>query len=155
MNAMNFTDVSDGLAAGMTAIAAGAFAVLVADRATSVVAIAVCAGALGFFVHNFPSGAVFLGDSGSLSLGFLVGALALEPGPPGDLSIAPLLVLAYPLFDVAFVIVSRWRRCVPIVQGGRDHTVHRLASRLGNMRVAVTLLLLGTLLTSLSAIWIA
>src|SRR2546426_5687006 len=135
MNAINLLDNMDGLAAGVTAIAASALLLSAEDRAPAValVSAATAGAALGFLAHNFPPARIFMGDAGSQLLGFLLAAATLmhSIGSASGLSLAlagPLLILAVPLFDVALVTATRSLVGVPIHQGGRDHTSHRLAA---------------------------
>ena len=135
MNALNLIDNMDGLAAGIAAIAALMLG-LTSDPAQPAAAIAAGAtagAALGFLVHNFYPARVFMGDAGSLLLGFLLAATALLHTASGaaNLSfavIAPIAVLALPIFDTALVTASRRSAGRPISQGGRDHSSHRLAA---------------------------
>jgi UDP-GlcNAc:undecaprenyl-phosphate GlcNAc-1-phosphate transferase len=104
---------------------------------------------LGFLPHNLRRGAparIFLGDGGSMPIGFIVAALAMNIpvderlGWPVLLTAA--LFLAIPVLDTLLVVVSRTRRRVSIVTAGRDHLTHRLHTRLASARaVAVTLAL--------------
>lgn len=135
MNALNLMDNMDGLAAGISAIAAGALALTaIPVGGPANVASAVIAGAaLGFLVHNFPPARVFMGDAGSQLLGFLLAAAALLHTSSGATNVGlallgPLAVLALPIFDTAFVTTSRGLARRSIGQGGRDHTSHRLAA---------------------------
>lgn len=147
MNAINLLDNMDGLAAGVTAIAASALLLSAEDRAPAValVSAATAGAALGFLAHNFPPARIFMGDAGSQLLGFLLAAAALmhSIGSASGLSLAlagPLLILAVPLFDVALVTATRSLVGVPIHQGGRDHTSHRLAALGLSERTTVLLL---------------
>jgi UDP-GlcNAc:undecaprenyl-phosphate GlcNAc-1-phosphate transferase len=160
MNAVNFIDNSDGLASGTAALSAATLAVLAmvhGQPEVAAFAAAVAGAAAAFFLHNFPSGSVFLGDAGSLSLGFVLGALVMlvcgERGPDGVGHLA--IPLGYPLIDLCFVIADRWRRGGSIVRGGTDHTVHQLGRRLRSLRLAVTLFLALSAVLGAAAIAIA
>lgn len=135
MNAVNLMDNMDGLAAGVAAIAAIVLGITAfPTNPTATLLAAVTAGAaLGFLVHNFHPARIFMGDAGSLFLGFLLGATALIHTATGATNVAlavlgPLAALGLPLFDAAFVTATRRLAGIPISQGGRDHTSHRLAS---------------------------
>jgi len=135
MNAMNLMDNMDGLAAGIAAIASATLAIAAYPETLPVALIgAVTAGAaVGFLLHNFSPARIFMGDSGSLMLGFLLAAAAIvhtasSAANVGLAVLAPLAVLALPLFDTALVTTSRRLAGRPISQGGRDHTSHRLAA---------------------------
>ncbi|MGB2604877.1 MAG: hypothetical protein WBC78_14865 [Candidatus Sulfotelmatobacter sp.] len=146
-NAFNLLDNMDGLSAGVALIAAGyltTFYVIGGHRDQALVG-ALAAGAIaGFLLFNFKPARIFMGDSGSLFIGFLLGATSLldvthVAGLPAFV-LAPAMVLAIPIFDTLFVSVTRRLRGQPISQGGTDHSSHRLV-RLGlEERRAVLLL---------------
>lgn len=136
-NAVNCLDCTDGVAAGVSAIAAAALAALALALHRGEVAIAAAAvagGALGFLRFNFPPARIFLGDAGSLMLGFLLAALGAALAAP-RLSTewgAPLLVLGVPVADFLFVHVRRYRQGTRgfriVTSTGTDHLPHRLLS---------------------------
>ena len=154
-NAMNLLDNMNGLCAGSAAIAV-AFRLLFfvkdgnADGAT---ASAVFLGAiLGFLVFNFPRASIFMGDAGSLVVGFVLAALNLTNGEAyskGLFSVLffPVVVLAIPIFDTAFVSVVRMLSGRPLSVGGRDHTSHRLVA-VGLSETAAVLVLHGISIAS-------
>ena len=153
MNAVNLMDNMDGLAGGIVAIAGAALALTSAnDGGTAAIVGASAAGAaLGFLVHNFHPARVFMGDAGSQLLGFLLAAAALMHTTTGAANIgiavlAPLTVLALPIFDTALVTTSRRLARQPIGRGGRDHTSHRLAA-LGLSDRGAVLMLYGVAAT--------
>jgi UDP-GlcNAc:undecaprenyl-phosphate GlcNAc-1-phosphate transferase len=136
VNAVNLLDNMDGLAAGVAAIAALAFAAVGASRGDYMIAsfaFAVSGGCLGFLVHNFPPAKVFLGDSGTLMLGFLLASLGLKLDMVGQSgfvrSAVPALILCVPMLDTAFVFIRRIREGRPVYSGGTDHSSHLLAGR--------------------------
>jgi UDP-GlcNAc:undecaprenyl-phosphate/decaprenyl-phosphate GlcNAc-1-phosphate transferase len=150
-NAFNLLDNMNGLSAGVAGIAGATFALLAAryvdigpEQLPTATAAAALAGAcLGFLPGNF-RGRIFMGDTGSLFLGFSLACLAVQgswrsPTVPTSVVI-PLLVLAYPLFDTALVVVLRLRRGQSPVVGGKDHSSHRLV-RFGLGRVETVLLI--------------
>lgn len=134
MNAVNFLDNMNGMVGGIAAIALLAFAWTSLERGANGVAaaqLALAGACLGFLPHNFPRARLFLGDAGSLLLGYSLGAsalLAMKGAPPGWGQAGPVLMLAYPAFDLIFVVVTRLRDGRPVQQGGKDHSNHRLAS---------------------------
>jgi UDP-GlcNAc:undecaprenyl-phosphate GlcNAc-1-phosphate transferase len=147
-NAFNLLDNMDGLAAGIAAIAAAFRLVFFqldgnAEGATSA---AILLGAtLGFLLHNHHPARIFMGDTGSMFIGFFVAGLSLVGGYPysrGTVSILllPVLVLLVPIFDTTFVSVTRILAGRPISVGGRDHTSHRLVALGLSERAAVYLL---------------
>ena len=149
MNAVNFLDNMNGMVAGLSAIALAAFAWGSAERGAGGVAaaqLALAGACAGFLPYNFPRARIFLGDAGSLFLGYSLGAsavLALAGGPHGWGQFGPVLALAYPAFDMIFVVVTRLRDGRKVYQGGRDHTNHRLASVLQCPKRTVLLLWLS------------
>jgi UDP-GlcNAc:undecaprenyl-phosphate GlcNAc-1-phosphate transferase len=144
-NALNLLDNMDGLAPGVTAMSAVAFFVISAAAGhvlVASVAAALIGASLGFLPHNSPPARVFLGDAGSLFVGFVLAALGLNLdliGQAGVVRVAiPLLALAVPLFDTTLVVIARLREGRPIFRGGTDHASHRLAARgLSHVEVAV------------------
>lgn len=147
MNAVNLIDNMDGLAAGIVTIAGVSLgiAALPENPAAAVVSGATAGAALGFLIHNFHPAKVFMGDAGSLFLGFLLAAAALLHTVSGAANVglavlAPLAILALPIFDTALVTTSRRLAGRPITQGGRDHISHRLVALGLSDRGAVFLL---------------
>lgn len=136
-NAFNFMDNMDGVAGGVGAIAAGWYLVLAVDNDQLLVAplaAAVMGACIGFLVYNFFPATIFMGDSGSLFLGFVLAALAIKlrfPGRPTSVTwMIPVLVSAPLLFDLGLVTISRLRRRVnPFTTAGQDHLSHRLTAR--------------------------
>lgn len=135
VNAFNFMDNMNGLCAGLGAVAAACFAGIAATKGQYLVALlgfATLGALLGFLPHNFPRARAFLGDSGSHLTGFLLAVMAIlphfhtseEPRPLAVLT--PLLVLAVPLADMAWVVLLRWRIGQPFYQGDTNHLSHRL-----------------------------
>src|SRR5581483_7436520 len=134
INAFNLIDGLDGLAAGVGIAAAGAIGVAAwwSQDTGLVCATAAAAGAFAaFLLFNFHPASIFMGDSGALPMGFLLGAMALEGSAlqaNSHLSKAvfPLLVMLVPLFDTSIVTVSRAATGNPISRRGLDHSHHRL-----------------------------
>jgi UDP-GlcNAc:undecaprenyl-phosphate/decaprenyl-phosphate GlcNAc-1-phosphate transferase len=134
-NAVNLTDNMDGLASGIAAIASLAYFAIAApqgDYLVAAFAAALAGASLGFLRHNFPPARIFLGDAGSLLLGFLLASLGLllDLDVSNDvLRIAvQVLILGVPVLDTALVIVARRRAGRPITEGGTDHASHRLVA---------------------------
>lgn len=151
-NAINFMDNMDGLAGGVSAIAAGYFLLLALANDQQLVAplsAAVLGACLGFLYYNFNPASIFMGDGGSLFLGFVLACIGIKlrfPDEPYYVTwLVPVLVLAVPLFDLALVMVSRIRRGVnPFTTAGKDHLSHRL-TRLGltHREAALVIYLVG------------
>ena len=150
-NAINLLDNMDGLAAGISTIAAAslAFGLWGAGNVSEAVFVSVFIGALvGFLIFNFNPASIFMGDCGSMFVGFLLSTSVLlsQSGgrSRGILSIlaVPVLILFVPIFDTTFVTVIRklWGRKAS--QGGRDHTSHRLVA-LGLTERSAVLMLYG------------
>ena len=148
-NAINLLDNMDGLAAGISAIAAISLAVNFAagGSMTEVLFISAFVGALlGFLVFNSNPASVFMGDCGSMFVGFfLSGAVLLNQTGGRSRGIVaviavPVLVLFVPIFDTTFVTILRKLRGQPASQGGRDHTSHRLVALGLSERSAVWML---------------
>ena len=131
-NAFNLLDNMDGLSAGVGAIAAFWFFVVAAVNGQYFVAIlslALVGCAAGFLRHNFFPARIYMGDAGSLYLGFVLSVLALRlrAYPPLRLTfLVPTMVLAVPIFDTALVVVSRVINRRNPFRGGHDHASHRL-----------------------------
>ena len=151
-NAMNFLDNMDGLSAGVATIAAGWFFVIAADNgqflvATLAIALAGCS--LGFLRSNFHPARIYMGDAGSLFMGFLLAVLGIKlrfPDHPQELTLfVPVLVLGIPLFDTTLITVNRLLHDRSPFLGGRDHTSHRLVFVGLPVRVTVTLIYLAAM----------
>ena len=146
-NAFNMLDNMDGLSAGTAVVASGAFfaiAVLNNQYLVAALAAAVAGCALGFLRHNFHPAKIYMGDAGSMFLGFMLAVLGLRlrlvNTPPLIAALVPVVVLGVPVFDATLVIVNRIRHGVNPMRGGRDHTSHRLVFVGVPVPVAVTLI---------------
>ena len=151
-NAFNLLDNMDGLAATLAAIAAVFFAIdaLEVHKSHAVLALSLalalaCAGFLPFNLRYGKSAAVFMGDSGSQVLGFLLASLGLTAswkvaGTTVATLLLPILILAVPILDTTLVTVVRLLDGRPVYQGGRDHTSHRLVYHGLSEKRAVVLL---------------
>ncbi len=146
-NALNFLDNMDGLAAGLTGIAAVFFFILAAGEGQGLVsslAAAIAGAALGFLVFNFNPASIFMGDMGSHVLGFTLAVLAIKlrfnTAPSVSTWAVPLLVLGLPIFDITLVVFTRLREGRSPAQAGKDHTSHRLYQMGLSTRRAVLIL---------------
>jgi UDP-GlcNAc:undecaprenyl-phosphate GlcNAc-1-phosphate transferase len=133
VNAFNMIDNHDGIAALVAALSTAGVAAIAGDSGFYLVAafsLVVVGASLGFFVHNKPPATIFLGDAGSMFVGFLVAALTLKVDLPTGSWIVRLavvlLLVAVPLFDQSLVILARLRDGRPLMLGARDHSAHRL-----------------------------
>lgn len=159
-NAFNLLDNMDGLAAGMAALTAAfrlAFFWMDGDPAGAGLMAAAAGAAVGFLVRNFPPARIFMGDAGSLFLGFflsgasLVGESAYSRGVAAVL-VFPVLLVLIPIFDTTFVTLTRLLTGRPVSQGGRDHTSHRLVALGVSERRALGFLFATSALSGLLAI---
>ena len=145
MNAVNFLDNMNGVIAGLSAIAFVGFSWDSWHRGAYGLAsgqLALAGACAGFLRYNFPRAGIFLGDAGSLFLGYSLGAsgvLAWTGQPQGWGLAGPVLMVGYPLFDLIFVVVTRTREKRGVHVGGKDHTNHRLASLIGCQKRTVIL----------------
>jgi UDP-GlcNAc:undecaprenyl-phosphate/decaprenyl-phosphate GlcNAc-1-phosphate transferase len=146
-NAMNLLDNMDGLSGGIAMIAAVFFTLLAAlsnQYMVGALAAALAGACAGFLVYNWNPAHIFMGDTGSLFLGFLLAAVGIKLRFPSNSDtitwMIPVLVLALPVFDTTLVFISRLRRGKnPLTTPGKDHISHRLAFLTGSRREAVLL----------------
>jgi UDP-GlcNAc:undecaprenyl-phosphate GlcNAc-1-phosphate transferase len=135
-NAFNLLDNMDGLSAGTAVIAAGflfAFSVEVGNPTLAVLCVALGGGALGFLLYNFNPARIFMGDSGSMYLGFTLSGITLLGSSnmaPDILFVllVPAAMMGLPIFDTTLVTIVRTLEGRPLSQGGRDHLSHRLVA---------------------------
>ncbi len=178
-SAMNSLDNWDGVAGGVTAIAAAALFWIAwrnysliddpgwrqTQKLVSYFSAALLGSCLGFLRYNFHPAGLFLGNNGSFLLGFLLAALAMLGGwsqaDPLRSFLVPCCILAVPLFDLTFVTLVRWRTGVvgslreAVAYCGRDHTAHRIAA-LGLGTRATSLCLWGCgVVAAIAGAWVA
>ncbi len=163
-NAFNFLDNMDGLSAGVASVCTIAFliATLALGQWFVAAALALLLGAmLGFLWHNFPPAKIFMGDSGSLVIGLMLGILTVRTTYlPAYASwandwyavFAPAIVLALPLYDLVVVSAIRMIHGKSPFVGDTNHFSHRLVARGMSRRTAVLCLYLVTAATSIAAI---
>ncbi len=164
INAFNFLDNMDGLNAGVAAIIAAILASAAMQNGqvfVPTVAWALVGTLLGFLVYNFSPASIFMGDAGSLVVGYFLAMLTVlttyqeyDPArgvvPYGVLM--PVVVLAVPLYDVISVVIVRLRAGDSPFRGDRRHFSHRLTRRGMSPRAAVLTIYLATMATSLAAL---
>jgi UDP-GlcNAc:undecaprenyl-phosphate GlcNAc-1-phosphate transferase len=148
-NAINLMDNMDGLAGGVSAVASIFFfliATLTNQHLVAPLAAVLLGACIGFLFYNFNPASIFMGDTGSLFLGFMLAAVGIKVRFPENYDIVtwmvPVLVLGVPLFDTTLVTISRIRRGIPISRGGKDHFSHRLVALGLTRREAVLVLYL-------------
>jgi UDP-GlcNAc:undecaprenyl-phosphate GlcNAc-1-phosphate transferase len=155
-NAINLLDNMDGLAAGISAIVScvcGVLAILHGEQGFALMAFAITGTTIGFLFYNFKPARIFMGDSGSLFLGFSLSFLSISvQGKLGSSSamlvlLVPISLMAIPIMDTTLVTIKRLAAGRRIDQGGRDHTSHRLVA-LGLSEEKTVLTLYG-----ICAIW--
>ena len=157
-NAFNIIDVMDGLAAGVASVAALVLMLVAAfnGRDTYAVVLAAMAGALaGFLRYNFAPARIYMGDAGSMFVGLMLGALAMNNTYTRSnlvASVAPVVILGVPVFDMLFVMYVRFRRGLPVMKGSPDHFALRLRKWRLSTRQTVLLSYAATLLLGLLAI---
>lgn len=161
-NAVNLIDGIDGLAASITFIAAAALSligIVIGQVGMATVAALLAGASLGFLSFNMDPARIFMGDCGSLFLGYGLAVVALgvqSTGEPVAATLVPVVVLAVPIFDTTFVTVTRALEGRRVTEGGNDHTHHRLI-RLGLSENGTVLVLSGTsavfALAALALLW--
>ena len=148
-NSLNLLDNMDGLSGGVAAVAAAFFFLLAAMNGQFLVAslaAALLGACSGFLFYNFNPARIFMGDTGSLFLGYALAALGIKLRFESSYVITwmiPVLILGIPIFDTTLVVISRLRRGLnPLTSPGRDHVSHRLVSLGWTHREAVMALYL-------------
>lgn len=145
-NAFNLLDNLDGLTAGLAGVGALGFTFLAVSAnldALAPIAGAAAGASFGFLAHNRHPAKIFMGDAGSLFLGFLLALIGIKLKFENLVQVTflvPVVVLGLPIFDTTLVVISRLRRGKSPFLGGRDHVSHRLLSV--GLPVKTTVLLL-------------
>jgi UDP-GlcNAc:undecaprenyl-phosphate GlcNAc-1-phosphate transferase len=155
-NALNLLDHMDGLASGVAAVAGLSFILIVGDAWVDLWMGCLVGACLGFLVHNFPPARIFLGDAGSLFIGYwlaclLVSSTFYESYRPKVTYLAPFVVLFVPLLDTARVVWIRLRLRAPLFRGDTNHVAHRLTALGLSRRSAVLAVYALTAYTGASA----
>lgn len=135
INAINWIDNMDGLAAGTSAITSGFFLLLAVTQEqilVSMLAAAIFGSAIGFLTYNFSPSSTFMGDMGAYTLGFVLSILAIKlkftSQPLNVTWMVPIFVLALPIMDMNLAILTRLAEKRSLMQAGKDHVSHRLMS---------------------------
>jgi UDP-GlcNAc:undecaprenyl-phosphate GlcNAc-1-phosphate transferase len=145
-NVFNLIDGLDGLAAGVAGIAAVSFLALALDMHQAIAAIlaaGLIGACVGFLRYNFTPASIYMGDSGALSIGFVLGCVSLTGVMKSAAAIslvAPLLIIGVPVFDTGSAIVRRWRHGRPIHEADNGHIHHRLLQQGFNQRQTVLII---------------
>ncbi len=155
INMVNFIDGLDGLAAGVCGIAAVTFSIIALSThfpAMGILAAVLAGATFAFLRFNFHPASIFMGDAGSMLLGFVLACISVQSVMKGTAAIAlilPLLVLGVPFIDLSLIVWRRWRRGVPFYSPGQDHVHHDLVLVHGfSQRKSVLLLYSWCLLLS-------
>jgi UDP-GlcNAc:undecaprenyl-phosphate GlcNAc-1-phosphate transferase len=162
INAFNFVDNMNGLCAGLGAIGALLFAIIAATNGQYLVALTgflMCGALLGFLPWNFPNARAFLGDAGSHLVGYLLAVMAILPhfytkqNPRPLAVLSPLLVLAVPLADLAWVVILRTCTRKPFWIGDTNHLSHRLVrAGLSQTRTVLVIWLIAAMIGVLATL---
>lgn len=160
-NVVNLVDGLDGLAAGISSIAAGALFVVAMEKGQSLVALVtltLSGAAAGFLPHNFNPAKIFMGDAGAMFLGFTLAGISVQGALKGATAMAlviPVVALGLPVFDTACAIIRRVQNGQPIYGADREHFHHRLLALGLSPRQAVVVLYLLSLALGSVAIFIS
>lgn len=158
VNVINFIDGLDGLAAGVASIAAFTLAIyagISGHMEGAFIPLALAAAAIGFLRHNFNPASIFMGDSGSMLLGFVLGAVTVSGVTKGIAFVTllvPLIIVAIPIFDAAFAIIRRLLSGKPITEPDRGHVHHRLLHKGHSQRQTVVRIYLWSVALSAAAL---
>jgi len=161
VNAFNLFDNMDGASSTMACVVSAAVAVLglvQSDVWLVATGAALCGACLGFLPHNLsrPSARIFLGDGGSMPVGFAIAALVMigasSAAAEWQALVMGLLLVGVPALDTCLVVVSRRRRGVSILTGGHDHLTHRTHARLRTAHASVAALGAGQALLAALAL---
>ena len=159
-NSFNLLDNLDGLTAGVSVVSAlifGAVALLQGQTFMVFILLALAGAACGFLLHNFHPSKLFMGDSGSLFLGYMFACLTIlgtyvVPSTPSLVPVAmPLLILSIPLYDTFSVMFIRWRENRPLFEGDKRHFSHRLLDLGMSHRQAVIFIYLVSFCVGIAA----
>lgn len=132
INAFNLLDIMDGLAAGIGAVSASGLlvvALIQGDQTIAFMLAALIGSLIGFLKYNWQPARIYMGDTGAMFIGLLLGAMSMIEKYPSDhvLSVlTPVFILGIPIFDTLFVMYIRYRRGLPIFWGSPDHIAIRL-----------------------------
>jgi UDP-GlcNAc:undecaprenyl-phosphate GlcNAc-1-phosphate transferase len=160
-NVMNLIDGVDGLAAGIATIAGATLFVASFERkdvGTAILAAALIGGTVGFLPYNFNPARIFLGDTGSMLLGYILGGLSVLGTFKSYTALSllvPLAALGVPVADTALAIARRWRSRRPIFQADTGHLHHHLLRRGLTQRQTAVVLYLVTGVLGAGALYLS
>lgn len=157
-NAVNLIDGLDGLAVGVSSIATFSLffiAILAGEPTVALIAAALAGGCLGFLPYNFNPAKIFMGDTGSTFLGFILSTICIQGLFKGYAVISfiiPFLILGLPLFDTSVAILRRIHNKKPIMGADRGHLHHKLIDMGFSQKQTVAILYVIAMLLGLSAV---
>lgn len=156
-NLMDNLDGATGTVAASVAVGLAGFAFLHDDAQLAAIAAGLAGACIGFLRYNLARPArIFLGDGGSMPVGFIAAAAAIAAASGGDLGTSAVpcaaMIVGLVILDTTLVVISRRRRGVPLLTGGRDHLTHRLLAMTGTPQAVAAML--ATLQLALVAITI-
>lgn len=157
-NAVNFIDGLDGLAVGVSGISAATMlvvALIVAENNVAIVMAALLGACLGFIPYNFNPAKIFMGDTGSTFLGFILATISIQGFFKlyAIISFAvPFLILGVPIFDICFAIIRRLAKGQNPMQADRGHVHHRLIDMGFNQKQSVAITYMLTAILGLAAV---
>lgn len=157
-NTVNLIDGLDGLAAGISTIAAASLAyvsIINGRTETALVTLAIVGACVGFLPYNFNPAKIFMGDTGSLFLGFILAATSIDGSIKGATFLvfaAPILALGVPIFDTTFAILRRMINRKPIMEADKGHLHHRFLKLGFDQKTAVLMMYLISILLGVSGI---
>jgi UDP-GlcNAc:undecaprenyl-phosphate GlcNAc-1-phosphate transferase len=169
MNALNFLDNMDGIISGMAGILGlGFFAFSLANTTASnsfemgfigLIALSFAGSTFGFLPYNFNPARIFLGDAGSMfigyflsSMGILMARYAVMTREDNMFYLLPVLLLSYAIFDISLVSYTRKRDGRHVMQGGKDHSTHRINTALGSVKITALIVYVINVLIALTTI---
>ncbi len=169
MNALNFLDNMDGIISGMAGILGlGFFAFSLANATSSngnemafigLIALSFAGSALGFLPFNFNPAKIFLGDAGSMFIGYFLSSMGILMAKYAVLTrqdnmfyLLPVLLLSYAIFDISLVSYTRKRDGRHVMQGGKDHSTHRINTALGSIKVTAIIIYVLNLVIALTTV---
>jgi UDP-GlcNAc:undecaprenyl-phosphate GlcNAc-1-phosphate transferase len=152
MNALNFLDNMDGIITGMSGILAlgfYAFSFICKNNQyigeshfIALLALTFAGSVFGFLPHNFSPAKIFLGDAGSMFIGYFLSSMGILIGRYASTNLGnqlyyllPVLLLSYAIFDISLVSITRKRDGRKISEGGKDHSTHRIGNAMGSDKV--------------------
>lgn len=169
MNAFNFLDNMDGILSGMSGILAfGFFALamfvttpsLASDtRFIALLSLTFAGSVFGFLPHNFNPAKIFLGDTGSMFIGYFLGAVGILSGRLSAIRMSsnlyfllPILLLSYAIFDISLVSYTRKRDGRHVMEGGKDHSTHRIGNATGSVKLTAIVVYIINIIIALVSV---